>query len=94
MWGSWIAITSDYTILSLSIIEFIANYFNVIQPLIDWVYTWLWNELLDLLLSLPLVISQTFKAVFSTWLGLWILKQIRNMKPQLAGNELKRNVHS
>jgi hypothetical protein len=28
------------------------------------------------LLSIPLVIHQTIKAITSTWLGLWILKKL------------------
>jgi hypothetical protein len=27
--------------------------------------------------SLPMILHQTLKAIFSTWLGFWILKNIR-----------------
>jgi hypothetical protein len=76
IWGIQIVLSSDYGILSLSNIEFIKNYLAVVLPLVEWFYSWFWNAWLDFVLSLPLILSQTFKAIVSTWLGFWILKKI------------------
>ena len=76
IWGIQIVLSSDYGILSLSNIEFIRNYFALVLPLVEWFYSWFWNAWLDFVLSLPLILSQTFKAIVSTWLGFWILKNL------------------
>ena len=76
IWGIQIVLSSDYEILSLSNIEFIKNYLALVLPLVEWFYSWFWNAWLDFVFSLPLILSQTFKAIVSTWLGFWILKKI------------------
>ena len=76
IWGIQIVLSSDYGILSLSNIEFIKNYLALVLPLVEWFYSWFWNAWLDFVLSLPLILSQTFKAIVSTWLGFWILKNL------------------
>lgn len=76
VWGIQIVLSSDYDTLSLSNIEFIKNYLTFVLPVVDWFYKWFWNPWLDFIFSLPLIISQTFKAIISTWLGLWILNKI------------------
>ena len=76
IWGIQIVLSSDYGILSLSNIEFIRNYLALVLPLVEWFYSWFWNAWLDFVLSLPLILSQTFKAIVSTWLGFWILKKL------------------
>jgi hypothetical protein len=76
LWGIQVVISSDYGIFSLSNIEFIKNYLTLVIPIVDWFYSWLWNAWLDFVFSLPLILSQTLKAIFSTWLGFWILKKI------------------
>ena len=76
LWGIQVVISSDYGIFSLSNIEFIKNYLTLVIPIVDWFYSWFWNAWLDFVFSLPLILSQTLKAVFSTWLGFWILKKI------------------
>ena len=76
IWGIQIVLSSDYGILSLSNIEFIKNYLALVLPLVEWLYSWFWNAWLDFVLSLSLILSQTFKAIVSTWLGFWILKKI------------------
>jgi len=77
LWGIQIVLTSDYGVMSLSQIEFINNYLGFLLPIVEWFYSWFWNAWLDFIFSLPLVIAQTFKAIFSTWLGFWILKKIK-----------------
>ena len=76
IWGIQIVLSSDYGILSLSNIEFIKNFLALVLPVIEWFYSWFWNAWLDFVLSLPLILSQTFKAIVSTWLGFWILKKL------------------
>jgi len=77
LWGIQIVFSSDYTVLTLSHIEFIKNYFTLLLPIVDRLYLWFWNGWLNLVFSLPLILSQTFKAIVSSWLGLWILKKIK-----------------
>ena len=76
LWGLKVVLSSDYEVLTLSNIEFIKDYFTLLLPIVDWFYSWFWNVWLDFIFSLPLIISQTFKAIFSTWLGFWILNNI------------------
>tara|TARA_B110000444_G_scaffold260509_1_gene307772 strand:- start:1489 stop:1791 length:303 start_codon:yes stop_codon:yes gene_type:complete len=76
IWGLWIVSTSNYTVISLTNFEFFKNYLTFILAIFNWLYGWFWNPLLDFVLSLPMVIHQSIKAIFSTWLGLWILKKL------------------
>ena len=76
-WSVWIIIATDYTIGTLSILEFYDNYFAFIMPIIDWLYTWFWNAYLDFFLSFPLIIVVSLKGAFSTWIGFWILKNVK-----------------
>ena len=76
LWGLQVVLSSDYEVLTLSNIEFIKNYFILVLPIVDWFYSWFWSTWLDFVFSLPLILSQTFKAIVSTWLGFWILKKI------------------
>ena len=77
LWGIQIVLSSDYGILSLSNIEFIKNYLTLVLPLVEWFYSWFWNAWLDFVFALPLILSQTFKAIVSTWLGFWILGKLK-----------------
>ncbi len=76
LWGMQVVLSSDYGILTLTNIEFIKNHFALLLPIVDWFYSWFWNAWLNFVFSLPLILSQTFKAIVSTWLGFWILKKI------------------
>jgi len=76
LWGIGIVTVTDYSILSLSNIEFITNYLGFLLFIVEWLYTWFWNALLDWVFSLPAILHASLKAVVSTWLGLWILKNI------------------
>ena len=76
LWGIQVVLSSDYEVLTLSNIEFIKNHFTLLLPIVDWFYSWFWNAWLNFVFSLPLILSQTFKAIFSTWLGFWLLKKI------------------
>ena len=76
LWGIQVVLSSDYEVLTLSNIEFIKNHFTLLLPIVDWFYSWFWNAWLNFVFSLPLILSQTFKAIISTWLGFWLLKKI------------------
>ena len=76
LWGLGIVALTDYSILSLTNIEFIRNYVGLFLPIFEWLYTWFWNAFLDWLFSLPIILHQTLKSIFTTWLGFWILKNI------------------
>jgi len=76
LWGIGIVSVTNYSIYSLSNIEFITNYLGFFLPVIDWAYTWIWNVLLDWVLSLPMVLHQALKAIITTWLGLWMLRKL------------------
>ena len=88
IWGIVIAATTDYGILSLIGLEFFTHYLQFFMVIIDWLYTWFWNPYLDFILALPIIFSTGFKAVFSTWLGFWILEKIRGDAPR-SGVELR-----
>ena len=77
LWGIGIVAVTDYSILSLSNIEFIRNYLGFLLPIIERAYTWFWIAFLDWVFSLPIILHQTVKAIVTTWLGLWILKNTR-----------------
>lgn len=77
LWGIGIVAVTDYSIMSLSNIEFIRNYLGFLLPIIEWAYTWFWIALLDWVFSLPIILHSTVKAILSTWLGFWILKNIK-----------------
>ena len=69
----WILITvfqTDYGILTLSTKTFLLD---KLQFFHDWIYSWFWNDLLDLLWSLPAAIMATLKFIINTWLGFWLL---------------------
>ena len=40
LWGIGIVAVTDYSIMSLSNIEFISNYLGFLLPIIEWAYTW------------------------------------------------------
>lgn len=76
-WGIYIVSISDYSLLSLSNLEFITNQLGFLLPVIDWMYTWMSEPLLDWVLSIPIILHQAVKAIVSTWFGLWILSKLK-----------------
>lgn len=78
IWAFWVVVTTDYGIISLSHISFFENYFTFILPIVDWLYSWLWNDFLDFIFALPIIITQSIKAILSTWLGFWILSKLNS----------------
>jgi len=76
VWGLWVIASTDYSLITLSHIEFFTHHLTIFLPIVDWLYSWFWNSYLDFIFSLPVVIAQTVKAIVSTWLGFWILNKI------------------
>ena len=72
-----IVATTDYGILSLTGIEFFTHYLQFFMVIIDWLYTWFWNPYLDFVIAIPIIFTTAIKAVFSTWLGFWILGRMK-----------------
>jgi len=77
-WSSWVVITTDETILSLSNDVFLRDYlpgiYSYFKP---WLYSFLWNPLMDFVFSLPIVVHASLKAVVNTGLGFWLLRVAR-----------------
>ena len=76
LWGVYIVAVSDYSLYSLTNLEFITNQLSFLLPVIDWMYTWISKPLLDWVLSIPIVLHQSIKAVASTWFGIWLLRNL------------------
>ena len=77
IWGILIVATTDYGILSLTGIEFFTHYLQFFMVIIDWLYTWFWNPYIDFVIAIPIIFTTAIKAVFSTWLGFWILGRMK-----------------
>ena len=82
-WGIYLVSISDYSLLSLSNLEFITNQLGFLLPVIDWMYTWMSKPLLDWVLSMPIILHQAVKAIVSTWFGLWILSKLKRKNNSL-----------
>ena len=76
LWGTWIVLTSNYSVISLTNFEFFKNYLTFFMAVIEWLYSWFWNPAIDFALLIPMVMHQTIKAITSTWLGFYILKKL------------------
>ncbi|HIG67667.1 MAG TPA: hypothetical protein EYQ44_07610 [Porticoccaceae bacterium] len=75
IWGSFIVLTTDYGVLTLTHKAFFVDYMPVFMVVINWLYVWIWSPYLDFIFGLPLIFAQAFKALVSTWLGFWILRK-------------------
>ena len=76
LWSIYIVAVSDYSLYSLTNLEFTTNQLSFLLPVIDWMYTWISKPLLDWVLSIPIILHQTVKAVGSTWFGIWLLRNL------------------
>ena len=63
--------TTEHRLLSFTTSEFYDLTF--LKHIKTWLYSWFWNDLLDLLWSLPAAIMATLKFIINTWLGFWLL---------------------
>lgn len=69
-------VTTDYTVLTLTGDIFFTEHLKFFH---DWLYSWFWNDFLEFIWSLPIVIISGLKFVFNTWLGFWLLPVARSM---------------
>jgi len=75
IWVLIYVLVSDWSLWGLSFDEFWRSQLAIIYPFKEWLYTWLWNELLDLLfVFLPAVVFLSIRTVFTTVIGIWFLK--------------------
>jgi|ETNmetMinimDraft_9_1059917.scaffolds.fasta_scaffold12242_3 hypothetical protein len=85
LWALGVVLSSDATVLSLSNDIFFSDHLPFLYLLIKpFTYIVLPDALANFIWSLPTVIHQLFKAVVSTWLGLWILKKLNQGHPNPA----------
>tara|TARA_B100000378_G_C17692653_1_gene288651 strand:- start:139 stop:468 length:330 start_codon:yes stop_codon:yes gene_type:complete len=79
-WALGVVFTTDATILSLTNNIFLSEYlpmlFMFLKPLTYLIFP---DIFADFIWSLPVAIHQFFKAVISTWFGLWLLPIARRM---------------
>ena len=78
LWALGIVFTGEATLLSLSNDIFLGEYLPFLHSLLKpFTYFVLPEMFAEFVWSLPVILHQFSKAVLSTWLGLWILKQLR-----------------
>ena len=63
--------SDEYSLFSFSTSEFLDLTF--LKPIKTWIYSWFWNDFLDLVWSLPAAIMVTLKLIINIWLGFWLL---------------------
>jgi len=80
LWALWVVSTTDYSFISLTVHVFLHEYLSFIIFFYEWLFTWLWNDLLDLIFGLPMIILVTMKLLVNTWLGFWLLSVCRQME--------------
>ena len=77
LWGLAVVFSTDETITSLTndvfLRDHLPSFYRVLKPL---TYFILPDALANFIWSLPIVIHQFLKALVSTWLGIWILKEL------------------
>ena len=65
---------SDWTLWSLSFDAFWREQLSAIYFIKEWLYSWFWNDLLNLfLVFLPAVVFLTIRTTLTTILGVWAL---------------------
>ncbi len=74
IWVVGYALSSDWTLWSLSFNDFWKEQLSAIYFIKEWIYTWFWNDFLDLLfVFLPAVVFLGIRTTFTTVLGFWAL---------------------
>ncbi len=74
VWVVGYALSSDWTLWSLSFNDFWKEQLSAIYFIKEWIYTWFWNDFLDLLfVFLPAVVFLGIRTTFTTVLGFWAL---------------------
>jgi len=80
IWGLVIVINTELTILSLTNEIFLSEQLPLIYSFIkNLLYFILPDVFASWILALPFTIHQFIKAMFSTWLGLWLLPIAKRM---------------
>jgi|GEM_PF-652687 hypothetical protein len=75
IWVLIYVLVSDWSLWGLSFDEFWRSQLAIIYPFKEWLYTWLWNDLLNLLLVfLPAVVFLSIRTVLTTVIGIWFLR--------------------
>lgn len=77
----WVLIyvaVSDWTLWSLSFNAFWKEQLSAIYFIKEWLYSWLWNDLLNLFfVFMPAVVFLTIRTTITTVLGFWALAASR-----------------
>jgi hypothetical protein len=69
---------SDWSLWGLSFGDFWREQLAAIYFIKEWLYTWLWNDILDLFLEIiPAVVILAFRTTLTTILGFWVLASSR-----------------
>ena len=81
VWVVGYALSSDWTLWSLSFNDFWKEPLSAIYFIKEWFYTWFWNDFLDLLfVFLPAVVFLGIRTTFTTVLGFWALAVSRKQR--------------
>ena len=68
----------DLSIWGLSFNDFLKAQLTSIYFIKEWLYTWFWNDLLNLIFEfLPAVVFLSVRTIFTTAIGIWFLKLSR-----------------
>ena len=69
---------SEWSLWGLSFNEFWKEQLAFIYFIKEWLYSWFWNDLLNLVLEfLPAVVFLSMRTIVTTVLGIWFLKLSR-----------------
>ena len=81
VWVVGYALSSHWTLWSLSFNDFWKEQLSAIYFIKEWFYTWFWNDFLDLLfVFLPAVVFLGIRTTFTTVLGFWALAVSRKQR--------------
>ncbi len=80
IWVIWIITTTDTTLLAFNGHQFWLEHLVFLQFAYHWLYTWFWNDLLNLIFALPIALVIGFKILINTWLGFWLLPFAKAMR--------------
>jgi hypothetical protein len=76
---SWVLVyvaISDWSLWSLSFDAFWREQLSAIYFIKEWLYSWLWNDLLNFFfVFLPAVVFLTLRTIITTVLGFWALTE-------------------
>lgn len=78
LWVSWVILTTEYTVLSLSAHIFLMEHLPLLRA---WVYTYFWflEPWLNFWWAYPAAVVTTLKLILNTWLGFWLLSVARKV---------------